>query len=660
MSASADTAVLATGSVPVAAGTSGREKDPLSDADDEDELKLFVGGLSWTITDGISLSSPVSLTFNLIISPYARIYHTPPASYLRLRLFLSIDVLRAYLESRGESPVSVQVLRDRLTGRSRGFGFVLLRDVQAVERVLAASARGELVLDGRRIEVKRAVTRQAIMNASRKLFVGGLAQDVHENDFRAYWSRFGTLVECVVMKDRVTGRSRGFGFVSFSDDDAVERALAVPHSFSGKPVEVKVAEPKRATAVPLVPTPQAPASAYSAYAPTPLYYAPEAHHAASYLGASVDAMQLHAYLHALMLAQAQLQGVVAPVSPHSLNTAASAFVAPMESDATLPMYTAQDDLRAQDAATAAVVDYSAHTHVPTTMTMSSTRKHAVRHSSPAPVSRTRKKSDSADADESALAATVPPLSSMIGSGAGEAGAHASSLSTSASATPYQPRVRLSPVATPSTGGEGKGHSPRSSLVIKVTAATEKSPVGSARTSRSSSRLPAPIAPVGAASGEGASVASADAGAALSLSGAVSSAPLSAAPSVAEQRTTRALATNGKPRTYSSPARWRSDLVPWKQSDSGDASETILKYFRSPTSSPGTSSPPSSSDAEAMLTGDEEPYVPRYSRHSQHSQSSSHSHSRSLSHSLSYDDERTVDPQGYAHTRLSTASSTGAQ
>ncbi|KAK8907922.1 hypothetical protein QC760_003795 [Botrytis cinerea] len=48
-----------------------------------------------------------------------------------------------------------------------------------------------------------------------KLFIGGLAWHTDENALREKFSEFGTVEEAVVVKDRDTGRSRGFGFVRY-------------------------------------------------------------------------------------------------------------------------------------------------------------------------------------------------------------------------------------------------------------------------------------------------------------------------------------------------------------------------------------------------------------------------------------------------------------
>jgi hypothetical protein len=56
---------------------------------------------------------------------------------------------------------------------------------------------------------------------------GGLATEVTREELSKHFSRFGRLADTVVMMDRETNRSRGFGFVTFESEDSVERALDV-------------------------------------------------------------------------------------------------------------------------------------------------------------------------------------------------------------------------------------------------------------------------------------------------------------------------------------------------------------------------------------------------------------------------------------------------
>lgn len=63
-------------------------------------------------------------------------------------------------------------------------------------------------------------------------------------EFRKYFESFGGVVDAVVMFDRQTQRSRGFGFVTFQEDSVVHEIMMGSHEINGKMVEVKRAEPK--------------------------------------------------------------------------------------------------------------------------------------------------------------------------------------------------------------------------------------------------------------------------------------------------------------------------------------------------------------------------------------------------------------------------------
>lgn len=61
-----------------------------------------------------------------------------------------------------------------------------------------------------------------------KVFVGGLAWETQSETMRQYFAQFGEILEAVVITDRVTGRSKGYGFVTFSDPEAARRACLDP------------------------------------------------------------------------------------------------------------------------------------------------------------------------------------------------------------------------------------------------------------------------------------------------------------------------------------------------------------------------------------------------------------------------------------------------
>jgi hypothetical protein len=79
----------------------------------------------------------------------------------------------------------------------------------------------------------------ATVHVPSKIFVGGLPPEVHTEELRAYFERFGAVADAIVMWDRVTNRSRGFGYVTFQDITAAMAARGEQHSFHGKVVEIK-------------------------------------------------------------------------------------------------------------------------------------------------------------------------------------------------------------------------------------------------------------------------------------------------------------------------------------------------------------------------------------------------------------------------------------
>lgn len=61
---------------------------------------------------------------------------------------------------------------------------------------------------------------------SKKLFVGSLAWATNDDALRAFFEQFGAVAKAEVVYERDNpGRSRGFGFVEFDDDDAADKAI---------------------------------------------------------------------------------------------------------------------------------------------------------------------------------------------------------------------------------------------------------------------------------------------------------------------------------------------------------------------------------------------------------------------------------------------------
>lgn len=143
---------------------------------------------------------------------------------------------------------------DRGSGRSRCFGFVTMDDPSILDQVLSQ----DQTIDGKKADCKKAVPRETSSNLSqnsfktKKVFVGGLPSDITEEAFREFFEQFGIIEDSVVMLDRDTGRPRGFGFVTFYDEESTEKVLETyeKNFINGKWIDCKKAMPKAGNGLP--------------------------------------------------------------------------------------------------------------------------------------------------------------------------------------------------------------------------------------------------------------------------------------------------------------------------------------------------------------------------------------------------------------------------
>lgn len=126
--------------------------------------------------------------------------------------------------------IVVHIPTDRSSGAPRGFGFVTFADSAAAKTVLDMD---EHTIDGRQVKVRTATPRRDAIAAAaapavdlsaeaahkggaepadkRKVFVGGVAHTVTDDEFRAYFEKFGTVVDALLMYDSVRARSAAVG-----------------------------------------------------------------------------------------------------------------------------------------------------------------------------------------------------------------------------------------------------------------------------------------------------------------------------------------------------------------------------------------------------------------------------------------------------------------
>jgi len=81
---------------------------------------------------------------------------------------------------------------------------------------------------------------------STKLFVGNLSFKTTENDLHEAFAAHGTVVEANLMMDRMTGRSRGFAFVTMSTPEEAQKAIAAMNgaTLGERALTVNIARPK--------------------------------------------------------------------------------------------------------------------------------------------------------------------------------------------------------------------------------------------------------------------------------------------------------------------------------------------------------------------------------------------------------------------------------
>lgn len=155
------------------------------------------------------------------------------------------DEFSEYFKTYGEIEECI-LMRDGM-GMSRGFGFVICGDESTYETIF----KNELTLMGKRLEQKKAVPPGQVekkkTSSAVKLFIGGLPPHVEKSHVREFFSKFGEISEAVVMQDTMTGKSRGFGFITFKNENSAEDVLQNPHfELGGRMVQCKRAQPMHA------------------------------------------------------------------------------------------------------------------------------------------------------------------------------------------------------------------------------------------------------------------------------------------------------------------------------------------------------------------------------------------------------------------------------
>ena len=80
----------------------------------------------------------------------------------------------------------------------------------------------------------------------KKLYVGGVSYSTTEDGLRAAFSAFGDVISVAIIMDKMTGRSKGFGFVEMATDEAAQKAIAEMNGkeLDGRKLTVNEARPR--------------------------------------------------------------------------------------------------------------------------------------------------------------------------------------------------------------------------------------------------------------------------------------------------------------------------------------------------------------------------------------------------------------------------------
>lgn len=169
---------------------------------DDDERKIFVGGLSWETT---------------------------------------VKDMKDYFGKFGDV-ADATLKTDPTSGRSRGFGFVMFSSSDSVKKVLEEKSH---MLHGRNIDPKRAKARGG-REPVLKVFVGGIDPAIPEEEIKAHFSQFGAVTDIDLPFDKQKNQRRAFCFVTFESEAVVDEVCKNPKQTIGiKEVDIKKATPKQ-------------------------------------------------------------------------------------------------------------------------------------------------------------------------------------------------------------------------------------------------------------------------------------------------------------------------------------------------------------------------------------------------------------------------------
>jgi len=166
---------------------------------DDEDRKLFLGGLSWETTE---------------------------------------DDVRNHFSKYGQVE-SVSIKYDAMTHNPRGFGFITFSTASVIDAILSD---GPHKIRDKQIDPKRAKSRPTC----KKIFVGGVdTNNLSDEEIKKYFSKYGNVEGIEFAFDRAKGRKREFCFIIFESEEAADAACRQPkQNIGGRDVDIKKAQPQ--------------------------------------------------------------------------------------------------------------------------------------------------------------------------------------------------------------------------------------------------------------------------------------------------------------------------------------------------------------------------------------------------------------------------------
>ncbi|CAN0917757.1 RNA-binding protein 1 [Linum grandiflorum] len=204
-------------------------------------LSFFLPTLSPPGSDAMVSSSPANL-----MAMEGEKKQPPPRLFVGgLNNTITGLVLRQHFQEYGLVKDAF-VVENKQTRLSRGFGYVEFEDLSAAHNTLQ---RQHVILGKKVFEAqprengnKNVSTNGEMRN---KIFVGGLLSTTTIQEFRSFFEIFGAVTDATLVHDKLSGRPRGFGFITYESEDSADAALEKRfHQLNGSDVEVKRANPK--------------------------------------------------------------------------------------------------------------------------------------------------------------------------------------------------------------------------------------------------------------------------------------------------------------------------------------------------------------------------------------------------------------------------------